>query len=449
MAYEAAAPTGSADVQNDAAHERVLTSLDHGFDPQRPVGVTLGAAFDNLLQQAFDATYPAHPRFEPSDVEVRLPMLRAVFEHVERALGDETHRVPLQGDVAAVRRVADALGVGHAAETHFLFGDDRFDPWGQQFERELGRRGNELGPVTVREAKGWIDGMQPARGLRPEVADLVILAWGALRQRAWFSFGGSIPTPAPGGLRPEMELRVQELPDAGEWSRASTRAGYLFGASAGPYLTPQAVAGLAQALKAVTRDRYDAAFSLVTALEQAYSRLAIETDEAARRLATARRGAALLEQLRSLDGVELVRRLAADPDTGHDAAMGRSTTSASTVAAALRAFPWPRLRPLDEAASGEGTRADGAATILRRLQQALSADEIVSPCAAALSRAEEELFEWLIQNEPGPPPPPPPPPPEGSLRLLAQDSVDEAVLALTQFRQQHPDATIQIEWRIT
>ena len=31
---------------------------------------------------------------------------------------------------------------------------------------------------------------------------------------------------------------------------ATTRAGHLFGAAAGPYLTPQAVAGLAQALQA-------------------------------------------------------------------------------------------------------------------------------------------------------------------------------------------------------
>lgn len=453
VAYEAAAPTGSADVQNDSAHERVLTSLDRAFDPQRPVGVTLGAAFGNLLQQAFDATYPAHPRFEPSDVEVRVPMLRAVFEHVERALGDESQRVPLQGDIAAVRRVANPLGVGLAAETHFLFGDDRFDPWGQQFERELGRRGDEQGPVTVGEARGWIEGMQPARGLRPEVADLVILAWGALRQRAWFSFGGSIHTPAPGGLRPEMELRIQPLPTSVEWSIATIRAGYLFGASAGPYLTPQAVAGLAQALKAAAKERYDAAFGLVTALEQAYQSLSIELDRPASRLATARRGAALLEQLRSLDGVDLVGRLAADSGTEHDAALGRSLMSAVNVAGTVRDFQWARTRPLEQAIDGEGPRADMASAILRRLRDCLTQDEIVSPAAEGLRNAENEIFSWLAavvnENDDGPVEVPATPrqSDRGARVVEVGEGFDSLVADLRTFRADHPNVTIHVEWR--
>lgn len=460
VAYEAAAPTGSADVQNDSAHERVLTSLDRGFDPQRPVGATLGAAFDNLLQQAFDATYPLHPRFEPSDVEVRVPMLKAVLEHVERALGDETQRVPLQGDIAAVRRVANALGVGHAAETHFLFGDDRFDPWGQQFERELGRRGDDQAPLTVRDARGWIEAMQPPRGLKPEVADLVILAWGALRRRAWFSYGAAIPTPAPGGLRPEMELRVQPMPDAREWSIATTRAGHLFGAAAGPYLTPQAVAGLAQALQAAAKDRYDAAYGLVAALEQAYKRAGIELDQSPSRLMTARRASALLEQLRALDGVELVRRLAADPVTEHDAALGRSIATASNVAASVRGFQWNRTRPLEHAAAGEGIRADRASAILGRLRESLVQDEVVNSAAAGLQDGENDIFGWLAErvvvvdgdddsegtsdDDSGARARH-----KGRRTVRPMDGLEAVLTDLDAFRAHHPDAAVQVEWRIT
>lgn len=340
--------------------------------------------------------------------------------------------------------------MGHAAETHFLFGDDRFDPWGQQFERELGRRGDEQEAVTVREARGWIEGIQPARGLRPEVADLVILAWGALRQRAWFSFGGSIPTPAPGGLRPEMELRIQPLPDGGEWSTATTRAGYLFGASAGPYLTPQAVAGLAQALKAAAKERYDAAFGLVTALEQAYQRLGIETDQPATRLATARHGAALLEQLRSLDGVELVRRLAADPDTEHDAALGRSIKAAAAVTAALAGFSWERIGPLQQAAQGEGQRSDEAAAILHQLRIDLISDDIVKSAAAALNDADNEIFAWLVRwtpDRPKPPPPSPVPTERGERSISPGDRFDQLLADLQSFRAEHPNVTIHVEWR--
>ena len=95
----------------------------------------LAAAFGSLVDQAFTATYPGHPRFEPADVEVTVRDLAAVYAHVERAVADSGGRVKLEGDIAAVRRVANALQVGMAGETHFLFGDDRFGPWGAEFER--------------------------------------------------------------------------------------------------------------------------------------------------------------------------------------------------------------------------------------------------------------------------------------------------------------------------
>ena len=63
--YGAAAPTPGT-LAEDAAHDRVLVSLDPGFSPAAPVGADLGAAFGNLADQAFSATYPGHPRFEPA-----------------------------------------------------------------------------------------------------------------------------------------------------------------------------------------------------------------------------------------------------------------------------------------------------------------------------------------------------------------------------------------------
>lgn len=87
-----------------------------------PVGADLGAAFGNLIDQAFGATYPGHPRFEPGDAEVTVRDLAAVYAHVQRAVADPDARVRLEGDITAVRRVAGVLGVGLAGETHFLFG---------------------------------------------------------------------------------------------------------------------------------------------------------------------------------------------------------------------------------------------------------------------------------------------------------------------------------------
>ena len=197
--YGAAAPTPGT-LAEDASHDRVLVSLDPGFSPAAPVGADLGAAFGNLVDQAFSATYPGHPRFEPADTEVTVRDLAAVYSHVERAVADPDGRVRLEGDIAAVRRVANVLQVGTAGETHFLFGDDRFGPWGAEFERAAARDGLQpQDTVTVGQIRGWIDAIRPELGLRDEVADLVILAWAALRQRAWYQHGSPVPAPRRGG----------------------------------------------------------------------------------------------------------------------------------------------------------------------------------------------------------------------------------------------------------
>ena len=141
---------------------------------------------------------PGHPRFEPGDVEVTVRDLAAVYSHVERAVADRDGRVRLEGDIAAVRRVANALQVGTAGETHFLFGDDRFSPWGAEFERAAARDGLQpQDPVRVGQVRDWIDAMRPELGLRDEVADLVVLAWAALRQRAWYQHGVRFRAPRP------------------------------------------------------------------------------------------------------------------------------------------------------------------------------------------------------------------------------------------------------------
>ena len=68
--YGAAKPTpGTVDV--NTGQERVLVSLDPGFDVQEPVGTDLAAAFANLIDQSFTSLFPAHPDFQPRDREIR------------------------------------------------------------------------------------------------------------------------------------------------------------------------------------------------------------------------------------------------------------------------------------------------------------------------------------------------------------------------------------------
>lgn len=468
-AYGAAAPSVGT-IIDDPAHDRVLVSLDPGFTPANPVGADLAAAFGNLVDQAFSATYPGHPRFEPGDVEITVRDLAAVYAHVERAVADRDGRVRLESDVAAVRRIVNALQVGRAGETHFVFGDDAFTTWGTEFERAAAREGLQPhDPVEVGRVRGWIEAMRPELGLRDEVADLVVLAWAALRQRAWYHHGAPIPAPKAGQVRPEMELRTEPLPAQADYAAAVARAGVLFGIVASPYLTAPAVAELSERLRAEVVGRSDAAGSLVEKVDSAYTRLGLKADAASGRLATARAMRQLLVGLRSTaDRVALVTALAHADLPVTDQVAAKSLSMAAAVTDVLQGYRWERLAPLLEAEGGSTEAGRRAASILNTLRAALAADEFTASLRAALEGAVDAAFEWLADLTPVPPPDNVQPPvvtPPVVQPPLKPDDVDIVVPsgrvvrhrgtaaqpvfdALSAFLEEHADAKVVVEWRV-
>ena len=464
-AYGAAVPTPGTLV-DDAAHDRVLVSLSPAFTPAAPVGADLAAAFRNLLDQAWQSTYPGHPQFEPADVAVSPRDLAAVYAHVERAVADPDGRVPLERDAAtAVRRVANALGVGAAGETHFLFGDDRFLRWGSEFERAMSRAGIQPhDPVTVEQVRSWIRAMDPKVGLRDEVADLVVLAWAALRQRSWYHHGVSIQTPKPGGLRPEMQARTEPMPDAADWLSACARVQGLFGLVAPQHLTATAVARLTDEVRSFAAAHTATSSALTSAVEQAYLRVGAPADASAGRLATARASAALLATLSaSTDRVALVSTLARADLPCTDQVAAKSVASAADVARAVGSYEWDRLTPLQEAARA-GSADPEPRDVVNAVRAAVMADEFAVPLAPALRTAQDAAFRWLSAkvHRPGPavvPEPDPSPRPDdvpivvperphGRRTLAKGTAVDDLIAELKGFREAHPDETVVVEWRV-
>ncbi|TDP91198.1 DUF6079 family protein [Labedaea rhizosphaerae] len=454
QAYGAASPRPGV-LLEDSSQERTLFSFERRFAPANPVGATLGQAFENLLSHAFEAVYPAHPHFEPGEMEVKVRDLKVVAGYVARSIMDSEKRVELQADAATVRRIAGPLGVGKATEMHYLLGDDRFTPWGQEIERALGRRAQEQdvpadGPVTVAELRRWIRDVTPAHGLCEEVADLVIITWAALRQRAWFQHGGALQAaPDPGSLAPSMELRMQELPSPDEWQHARTVVGAMLGVTAAAYLTAPAVADFVGQVTAKARELAQAAPDLVAALESTYRALGIQDGD---RLRTARASASLVQRLPHLTGVKLVQTVAS-PDLAEatPAAAGKSLLSAAAVVDALNRFRWRRLDPLKSAMDGEGKRAAAAAAVVNAVRDALQRDELVNGMATALSACEDGIFAWLADATPSSPPPIPPPAPGrrsgGATRTGPADN--GAVLAdLGKFLDDHPGDTVEVVWRV-
>jgi len=462
--YGAAAPSPGT-LAEDAAQDRVLVSLDPGFSPARPVGADLAAAFGNLVDQAFSATFPGHPRFEPGDVEVTVRDLAAVYSHVERAVADQDGRVRLEGDIPAVRRVANALHVGMAGETHFLFGDDRFVPWGPEFERAAAREGVQpQDPVTVGQVRGWLDAMRPELGLRDEVADLIVLAWAALRQRAWYQYGSSIPAPKPSTARPDMQLRPEPLPAPGDWQMATSRAQVLFGIRANPWLTAAGVADFTENLRGHLDTVADPAAVLVVRVEKAYSHLGLAAGRPGR-LATARAGAALVESLRRAGSrVRLVESLAKADLPATDTAVANSLSRAQAVATDIDSFRWDRLAPL-RAAEGQGDEhGRTAASALGTLREAVTADEFATRLGPVLSRTDDAIFDWLSAGQPAPPLEPssvvrpddvpirvPPPPLHGRTGQATRRKggpASEVLEPLAAFLDAHRDEQVVVEWRV-
>jgi len=461
----AAAPDGTGGT--GGPEDRILVSLDRAFTPAAPVGADLGAAFGNLVDQAFGAVYHSHPRFEPGDAEVTVRELSAVYAHVERAVTDPDGRVRLEGDISAVRRIAGTLGVGKAGETHFLFADDRFTPWAAEFERAAARDGLQpQDAVTAGRVREWISAMQPPYGLRDEVADLIVLAWAALRQRAWYHYGSPVPPPSPGKVRPEMELRPEPLPAPADWQTAASRAEQIFGIRVNPYLTAAGVASLAGELGNRAAASADVAYMLASQVEVAYQHLGIATDQPAGRLRTAQACVSLTDSMRrSPDRVRVVTSLASAKLPATEAAVASSLTQATAVASAIRGFQWGRLGPLMAAAQRDDDRGRAAAQIMAELRTAVQSDEFSVRLSGVLTSTDQAIFDWLADGQPPPPPPPAEmpvtpgaaatgsgvtPAAAAGRAVLARGADPEQVVAQVRaFLGEHGDREVTVEWRIS
>lgn len=450
-----AASRRPADLDVDEGHDRVLVSLDPACRPGEPVGHDLAAAFDNLVDQAFSTTFPAHPRFEPEDTEVRNRELSAVLSAVEAARQDPDGRAFVeQGRREAVRRVANPLQVGHMGETHFLFGADRFR-WNLTFERAMGRDGiTQSDPVGVSALRGWIDEVDPRVGLRREVAELVICAWAVLSGRAWYRHGGPVvPAPPPGQLTDDMELRPERLPAAGDWELAVPRVQALFGIPANQFLTGTAVTELTERVTEAAARLTEPADLLAQRLTKAYAQLGLPSDADTGRLATAIAGRDLVQGLRrSHDRVRLIEALARAELPTTEQAVAKSLQSAEAVARAVDAFSWDRLRPLIDAERGSGDQARKAKALLDRLRDALRADELAQSLQPALKRADDDAFQWALEGtrtgeEPEPEPTPKTEVSRGRRRVRGRVELDATVGELRDFVDRHPEEAVVVEWR--
>lgn len=229
-----------------------------------PVGTSLRSYAEGIADQLFAYRYPKHPDFTE---KIAAADLRHTLTLVTEALGQPNGR--LENVEATMRRVltrvAGPLRLGTMFAAHFVVDL-------QHWLDLIDRRRSESGTITltVGVVRSWLDGADtPAdrRGLTPEVADVVILSMCAATDRSVVDGGRTVTRPEIGRLRPDWELRAQELPDEGDWALAIRRAKDLGIMPASELRSATSVADLNERIHAdVVGDRADSVRALVPAL---------------------------------------------------------------------------------------------------------------------------------------------------------------------------------------
>jgi len=408
--------------------EPPLRSLNPAFQPRRPVGISLGDAADRLIDEAFSARYPNHPAFSPPgrlipdrEINQALRFLRATDAHADGRIALE------RGDRETVRRIVEPLQLAKVNETHLVFTATEFTVWDNRISQALARREiDPLAPIDVESLRHAVDPGDARRGLTGAIRDLVVAAWASRHRRAWYLHGTPVDEPAAvSGIRAELSLRPEPLPDSVTWNLALDRYARWFGATSNDHLTASNLATFARDAAARIRATLPDQERLVTQLGELHNVIQPAGD---RRLALAIASREVLTRLAGseADRVAFVDILARAPLPGTDTEVGRSISTAAEIAATIARTTWQRFGIVSTAAAGSSSgepRAEQAQWILDDLAAAVSDHEHNKGLIDAIRRADDGRQRWLedwqqpspplLQPEPpripGPPGPPWPP----------------------------------------
>ncbi len=409
-----------------------FSSLLSGFTVRPPVAATLRQAFEAVLEQALEHSYPAAPQI---DAEVRPADLRTVRDVCEQALEATDRRIPqvATADRRIMSRIANPLRLGVQSEQAFVL--DVSQRWDTHFTRKLAERtqSGAEGHPSVAELRRWIDEPAPM-GLTKELQNLVLIVWAAATDRTFTDHGGPARV-ALDALADHYEVVAQDLPDAASWSEAIDRAERVLGLPRLP-AEPSAVAlaKLSNGLAAAATEHLGPADALVSELETLAAVVGLDSSE---RIDTATRAAQLLGALAAAgsDMEKVEAFLAADLRPSPEA-IGASIKSADAVRGTIVGVDTDLL-------AAAMTREDGA-SIGERLSSLLGNDELVEPLAPALRALAIEAKSVVYTETPPvvvPPPSDPPPVDDGAAQRHSVSSAtglskSEAVKWLKDIRKQ-------------
>ncbi len=369
-----------------------FATLDPGLSLQPLVGATLGDAMANLVDQMLSSQFPSHPRFEPSDSEVKRAELNVALEHVTRAMAGSGRVEPVENSKRTqLRRVANPLNIGEMLENHYVFSATSF-PWRNQFTSWASAE--NLTSVPMTRVRNWLEPW----GLAREVENLLALSWALLDDKQWSKAGAPVSVAGVEQVTDDLVLSQPTLPEQDAWDSASERASALFGITVSHLRSAANVIALGNGVRARAHELVNGTAELVNELERHAHQLGLA--ELAPRMQLALLGKQLVSRLSvERDDVVLVQTLAEFQVPAEAQPLAKSMSTASSVAGALQALQWQLVDSIRGIAPDDGRHSD-ATELLNQLAAAAAANELHQPLAPAVTAAVNQAASILTVAPP-------------------------------------------------
>lgn len=428
--------------------------------------------------------YPAHPDLDPDGTgsAVKPADTKKVFTHVRAAAEARDGRVEVPAaDRKLMQRIAGPLRLGQQKEAYFEL--SRY--WADHF-RQLASAQGVTGDLSLITLTDWTDKPDP-RGLPDFLARLVVAAFAEMDDRVWVR-GGTVLDPAPelSAIKDHDALRSQPLPAESDWDTARQRFETIFGQKAPALRRGRMVNQFARQIIEAARAQRDHAADLVHQLEAHASFLGLDQTADTGRLTLARRSLQLLDALtaeasKGAAGAKKTVEALASFDLGETSAdrYGTSIKQARSVAEAVASAPWSTL----ELAAGLGP--EGAA-LLDSLRNVARDDQRTADLRDALTRTQREVVALVKRSQAAATPPSAPVAPQptaddlslntptsdpripytpqetpssgssasgtartsGGRRTTVSRAAADLQAELSELAARHPDATIEITWKV-
>lgn len=378
----------SIDSMRSLSGEEHFQSLDPALQLQVPASSSLRDALGEMLTQALDSQYPAHPFFSDEIRFTEGNLMKVLGVIQENLRSKEPRNLVEKTERKLVRQIVEPLKLGSMGETHFVIGEH----WRDHFHR-LAAKTNSIDEVKVREIRSWIDTPQPM-GLMRILQDLILIVWAQQTHRV-FMMHQSTVDPKLKDLEDDWVLRTIDLPDQDKWDKAVLLVHTVLGVPNLPAVPTGSNCSLfAERVKEGIKELIEPARRLETVLRNRAAAFGCEDADSAPRIVAAKESRRMLEIIFKEAPQSLVERLSELSFESPLEAMAASLKSAVSILARIEEL---NFKVIDAVVKQNGPSVAQVITLRDQVRQAFRENEYVAPLLESWGRANDLALQILTE----------------------------------------------------